>query len=75
MNRLNLFIDGNSYGQSVHRQLLMKEQNQDKHNVTSYMKMATDVMFNKMNSKAGIKKFGEQTIAAVFKEFKQINDG
>ena len=53
----------------------MKEQNQDKHNVTSYMKMATDVMFNKINTKAGINKFGEQTIAAVFKEFKQINDG
>ena len=37
--------------------------------------MATDVMFNKMNAKAGVKKFREQIIASMFKKFKHINDG
>ena len=39
------------------------------------MTMATYVMFTKIKAKVGIKKFGEQTISAIFKEFKQLNNG
>ena len=68
-------INSKSYGQSFHRQLLRKEENQEKHYVTACMTMATYVMFTKIKAKVGIKKFGEQTISAIFKEFKQLNNG
>ena len=32
------------------------------------MSLANDVMFTKMSEKKGIKKFGEQEVAAMFKE-------
>lgn len=38
------------------------------------MTIATDVMFTQMSVKTGIKRFGEKAVAAMFKEFKQLND-
>ena len=39
------------------------------------MVAATKNMFTQMSAKAGIKNFGEEAIAAMFTEFKQLNDG
>ena len=36
---------------------------------------ALNVMFTQMSARKGIKLFGEQAIAAMFKELKQLNDG
>jgi len=39
------------------------------------MKIACDVMFTQMSAKAGIKKFGERAVAALIKEFTQLDRG
>ena len=39
------------------------------------MKVATEVMFNQMSSKAGIKKFVERAVEAMVKYCKQIYKG
>ena len=39
------------------------------------MSIAHDVMFTQIWSKKGIKKFGEQEVAAMLKEYQQFNDG
>jgi hypothetical protein len=47
----------------------------------TYMDIATNVMFtqmseySQMSAKAGIKRFGEQAVAAMWKEYKQLNEG
>jgi hypothetical protein len=47
----------------------------------TYMDIATNVIFtqmseySQMSAKAGIKRFGEQAVAAMWKEYKQLNEG
>ena len=41
----------------------------------TYMQMATDVIFTQMSAREGIKKHGQAAIAAMIKEFTQLNDG
>ena len=41
----------------------------------SYMKTCLDVIFTQMTANAGIKKFGERAVAAMIKEFTQLNEG
>ena len=41
----------------------------------TYMKTALDVVFTQMTANAGIKKFGEPAVAAMIKEFSQLNEG
>ena len=43
--------------------------------IDNYYSKACDVMFTQMNAKKGIKLFGERAIAAMFKEFKQMDQG
>ena len=38
------------------------------------MSKATEIMFTQIHAKKGIAKFGGKAIAALFKEFKQLND-
>ena len=45
----------------------MKQQNQNKHDITAYITMAIDVMFTKISSKVGINKFEEQDIVDMLK--------
>ena len=56
-------------------QFLMKKhiEKQDKSN--DLFKIATKVMFTQMNAKEGIKRFGDRAIAALFKEYKQLDEG
>ena len=41
----------------------------------TYLQTATNVMFNQISAKKGIKLFKERAIAAIYKEFKQPNEG
>jgi hypothetical protein len=41
----------------------------------NFMQTATAVMFTQMQAKVGIQQFGEEAIAALVKEFKQLDEG
>ena len=43
--------------------------------IDTYIYLAHDVMFTQMSGKKGIEKFGEISVAAMFKEYQQFNDG
>ena len=57
---LDMTTDGKSYGNRVNNCMIEK---------------ACRVMFTQMQAKKGIEKIGERAIAALVKEFKQLNDG
>ena len=42
---------------------------------TTYMKTALDIIFMQMTANAGINKFGKPVVAAMIKEFTQLNEG
>ena len=42
---------------------------------STYMKVACDVIFTQIHANAGFKKYGQPTVAAMIKEFKQLNEG
>jgi hypothetical protein len=64
------------YTHSKHRQFLMMKEKYDKTNdFDNYQTIANSVMFTQMNAKKGIKLFGERAVAAMFKEFRQMNEG
>ena len=44
-------------------------------NTHAYMQAEVNVLFMHMNTKKGIKQFGERDIAATIKEFKQLYEG
>ena len=41
----------------------------------TYMQMATDIIFTQMSANKGFKKYGQPAIAAIIKEFTQLNNG
>ena len=47
----------------------------DDDNIKWLLNKAVDIVFTQMSAKQGIKKFGERAVAAIIKEFKQLNDG
>ena len=47
----------------------------EKHDPISYMKIACDKILTQLTANIGIKKFGEPTIAAMIREFTQMNEG
>ena len=52
------------------------DENVDKTKVNiTYMRRAVNVMFTQMQAKEGIKRFGEESMAALMREFKQLNEG
>jgi hypothetical protein len=55
--------------------MMVKENYGINQDMDSYMSLATKVMFTQMNTKEGIKRFGERAIAAMYKEYKQIDEG
>lgn len=57
-------------------QLLQNTQKEDsKDNRNKYMNTALEVMFTQMTAKRGMKLFGEEAVAAIFKEYKQLDQG
>lgn len=54
---------------------MVKEDYDINKDMDSYYTLACEVMFTQMNAKKGIKMFGECAVAAMFKEYKQLNDG
>jgi hypothetical protein len=88
INRLHMDPKGKSYTEYQHKQFLMKQQRQKKHvqlfmqkkkllshSNNVYMKKAVDVIFTQMSAKKGIKTFSERAIAAMIKEFEQLDKG
>jgi hypothetical protein len=76
VDTLEMSFDGKSYTHGRHRQFMMVKENYDiNQDMDSYMSLATKVMFTQMNAKKGIKRFGERAIAAMFKEYKQMDEG
>ena len=51
------------------------ERNESKNENVSYMRKAVDVVFTQMTAKRGIKLFGEKAVAAMVKEFTQLDKG
>ena len=62
LDRINMSFDGGSYEKSMQRQFLMKEDNQDTHDVTAYITVSTDIMCTQMSAKMGIKKLGNRSL-------------
>ena len=73
VNRLQMNVDGKTYKTAKYVTLLTTNgetvKKKIKHKRNKYMDIANKVMFTKISAKAGIKKFGETLIVAMFKEF------
>ena len=48
---------------------MMKDKYDTSKYIDTYMHIAHDAVFTKMSEKNGIKKFGEQAVAYMFKEY------
>ena len=72
IDQLVMSFDGNTYKSGKY--FLMREQ-ESKDETDSFMKIATNIMFTQMSAKEGIKKFGEKVVAAMVKEYRQIDKG
>ena len=76
VERLEMSFDGKSYSHNIRRQFMMTK---DKYNVNydadTYQSLSHKAMFTQMNPKKAIKLFGEKSITAMFKEYKQLDDG
>lgn len=57
-------------------QLLMKaKEGKGDGTIHEHLNVAMHVMFTQMSAKRGIKLFGEEAIAAIYKEYKQLDEG
>ena len=45
----------------------------NKYEISSYMQAAANKMFTQISAKEGIKKFGETAVAAILKEYPQLD--
>jgi len=61
-------------GKSYRTQFIGISNHKEKQWSSECYKIAVDVMFTQMSAGKGIKQFGERTIAAMFKEYNQLND-
>ena len=87
VNRLFLDPGGKVYTDYNNKMMLQRTQRKKKYALVQmlkkgkgrkkdeYMAIATKVMFTQMTAKKGMKLFGEQAVAAMFKEYKQLNEG
>ena len=83
VHRLNISSRGKYYGTNLpHLQFLQKSKSKD--SPLAFLKQAIDICFtqaeklprySQMNAKRGIREFGEAAVAAMFKEFKQLDAG
>ena len=88
VNRLFFDPSGRAYGSFKTKQFLMKAKRMKRHvflqkliqtdtkdaSKLNYMDIAMKVVFTQMPAKKGTKKFGERAIAAMIKEYKQLNE-
>ena len=76
VDRLDMTFDGKYYthGKS-HQFLTIKEKYDPNADMNTYYSTACEVMFTQMNAKKGIKQFGERAVAAMFKEYEQLDKG
>ena len=76
VERLEMGIDGKSYSHNTHRQfMIIREKYNADEDVDKYHSLFHKVMFTQTNAKKGIRIFGERAIIAMFKEYKQLDDG
>ena len=76
IDRLEMSFAGKMYSHSKHKQFLMFKAKYDNQNdMNNFQAAAHNVMFTQMNAKKGIKQFGERAVAAIFKEFRQMDKG
>jgi hypothetical protein len=86
VERLEMSFGGKEYASINNHQFLMTDTDPNSVDVkpmgqNSYHRIAVDACFaqvarySQMSAKAGIKEFGERAVAAMFKEFKQLNEG
>ena len=54
---------------------MTKKNCDEKQGIDTSISTVTDLIFTQMNAKAGIKRLGEKSIAAMFKYYKQLNEG
>ena len=76
VDRLQMHFDGKTYTHENERQFLIVDEdyNKDK-DINTYYSIACGVMFTQMSAKKGIKMFGERAIAALLKEYNQMDKG
>ena len=53
----------------------LQQKESERNNVHNYLKISSEVMFVQMSAKKGIKQFGERAVAAMIKEYRQIDNG
>ena len=58
-----------------HKMFMMKRQRTKPKQKKSFMQVAIDTCFTQMSAKKGFKLFGERAFAAMYKEFKQLDEG
>jgi hypothetical protein len=86
VERLEMSFGGKEYASVNNHQFLMTQDHSINKDIkpmgkSSYHRIAVDACFaqvarySQMSAKAGIKEFGERAVAAMFKEFKQLNEG
>ena len=75
IDRLEMNFGGKSYYTVKHRQMLMQKMRNYTTTEEEYHQAAVDVMFTQMSAKKGMKLFGERAVAAMFKEFAQMDKG
>jgi len=76
VDRIQMRFDGKAYTHAKERQFLIVDEdyNKDK-DMNTYCSIACVVMFTQMSAKKGIKMFGERAIAALLKEYNQMDKG
>jgi hypothetical protein len=75
IDRLEMNFGGKSYYTVKHRQMLMTKIRNYTTKAEGFHRAAVDVMFTQMSAKRGMKLFGERAVAAMFKEFAQMDNG
>ena len=75
VDRLVMNTKGKKYRSKQAQQYLLKKVLKKRGMTSNIAQIATKVMFTQMSAKKGIKMFGEHAIAAMFKEYKQLDKG
>ena len=75
VNRLTMHSTGKKYRSQQSLQYLMKKQLSKQKMTPKLVDIACKVMFAQMSARKGIKMFGEEAIAALMKEYSQLDQG
>ena len=79
VNRIQMDFTGKGYGAQREFHFVTngktKTINREEMSQRTFMQMATDIIFTQMSANKGFKKYGQPAIAAIIKEFTQLNNG